>query len=72
MADHTSDVHAAITLLATTQSVTTSITNPNAPRCLSITGTKAGATLTGNVLITGTDADGHGQDVTFSLTAIVV
>lgn len=58
MADLTASVHAAVTLLATTQSVTTAITNPNASRCLSITGTKAGSTLTGNVTITGTDGDG--------------
>jgi hypothetical protein len=55
MADHTSDIHAAVTLTTLAQSITTGITQPNVPRVLSITGTKAGATLTGNVTITGTD-----------------
>ncbi len=49
-------VHAAITLLSTVQTITTAITNPPCPRTLSITGTMAGGSLTGNVVITGTDA----------------
>jgi hypothetical protein len=60
-------VHTAITLGATAQSVTTDITNPPIPRCLSITGTKAGATLTGNVVITGTGENGEACSVTIAL-----
>lgn len=67
MADLSASVHAAITLLATTQSVTTGITNPAVPRCLSITGTKAGSTLTGNVVLTGTDENGDACSVTIAL-----
>jgi len=48
-------VHAAITMLATTQTITTGITNPVTPRNISITGAKAGETPTGDVVITGTD-----------------
>lgn len=48
-------VHAAITLLATVQNITTAITNPDFPRTISIKGTKAGGSLTGNVVITGTN-----------------
>jgi len=49
-------IHGAITLLAEAQNITTHISNPDFPRPLSITGTKAGASLTGNVVIYGTDA----------------
>jgi hypothetical protein len=48
-------VHAAITLLTTVQNITTAITNPDFPRIISIKGTKAGGSLTGNVVITGTN-----------------
>jgi len=51
-------VHAAVTLLTTTQNITTVITQPTCPRVVSITGTKAGGSLTGNVVITGLDAGG--------------
>jgi hypothetical protein len=62
--DLTASVHAAITLLATTQDVTTAITAPNTARELSVTGTKAGDSLTGTVTVTGTDD--YGQTVTGS------
>lgn len=48
-------VHAAITLLTTVQNITTAITNPDFPRIISIKGAKAGGSLTGNVVITGTN-----------------
>jgi hypothetical protein len=60
--DQTASVHAAITLLATTQSITTAITTPNTARALSVTGASAGASLTGTVTLTGTDD--YGQTVT--------
>lgn len=47
--------HAAITLLATVQTITTGITQPDFPRVLTIKGTKAGGALTGNVVLTGTN-----------------
>lgn len=47
-------IHAAITL-DTAKDVTTGITNPATPRNLTIKGTKAGASLTGDVVITGTN-----------------
>lgn len=56
---NTTAIHAAVTLLATVQSVTTAITAPTFARALSITGAPAGATLTGNVTLTGTDAAGE-------------
>ena len=56
---NTTAIHAAITLLATTQSVTTAITAPTFARALSITGVPAGTSLTGNVTLTGTDATGE-------------
>lgn len=52
----TSAVHAAITLTASPQTITTNITNPDVPRILSITGNQAGEA--GNVVITGKDAAG--------------
>jgi hypothetical protein len=55
----TTAVHAAITLLATTQVVTTAITNPDCYRAVTITGAMQGASLTGNVVVTGTDLDGR-------------
>jgi hypothetical protein len=64
---NTTAIHAAITLLATTQSVTTAITNPGFARALSITGAPAGATLTGNVTLTGTDANGEPLAETLAL-----
>lgn len=61
------DVHANITLTAAIQDIATGITNPDFPRVLSITGTKAGATLTGNVVITGTDIRGNALSETIAL-----
>ena len=53
-------IHANITLLTTTQTITTGITQPDFPRVLSITPTKAGSpAITGNVVITGTDIRGN-------------
>jgi len=48
-------VHANITLTTDIQQIATGITNPDFPRIVTIKGTKAGATLTGNVVITGTN-----------------
>jgi len=55
MADHTASVHAAITLGAAPQVITTAITNPPSPRALSVTGNAA---IAGNVTIAGTDYAG--------------
>lgn len=53
----TTAVHAAITCPTTgTTLVTTGITNPDVPRLLSVTGNQA--TVTGNVVIVGTDMNG--------------
>jgi len=49
------DIHANITLTTAIQQIATAITNPDFPRVLTITGTKAGGSLTGNVVITGTN-----------------
>jgi hypothetical protein len=46
-------------LLATAQSIRTGIVNPDVPRCVAITGTMAGASLTGNVVIRGFDINGN-------------
>jgi hypothetical protein len=51
-------VHAAITLLTTVQDITPT-TQPDVARIVSITGTKAGGSLTGNVVITGTNIRGE-------------
>jgi len=67
MNDLSASVHAAITLLAAPQVITTATTNPAVPRCLSVTGTKAGATLTGNVVLTGTDDNGDACSATIAL-----
>lgn len=53
---NTSGIHAAVTLGAATQTVTTAITNPDVPRTVSITGSAGG--ITGNVVITGKDIAG--------------
>lgn len=52
-------VHAAITLLTTVQDITTAITNPDFARIVTIKGAKAGGSLTGNVVITGTNIRGE-------------
>lgn len=64
---NTTAIHAAITLLATAQSVTTAITAPTFARALSVTGAPAGAALTGNVTLTGTDANGEPITETLAL-----
>ena len=63
----TAGVHAAITLLATAQDISTGIVGPDVPRVLSITGTMAGASLTGNVVIYGYDVDGNPLKQTIAL-----
>jgi hypothetical protein len=67
MADYTDDIHAAITLTTGAQAITTGITAPNVARCLSVTGTKAGNTLTGDVVLTGTDENGTATSETIAL-----
>lgn len=62
-------VHANITLTTAIQNITTEITNPDFPRILSITGTKAGGSLTGNVVITGTNIRGEVITETIAITA---
>ena len=62
-------VHANITLLTTVQDITTAITNPDFPRVLTITGTKAGGSLTGNVVITGTNIRNEVITDTIAITA---
>jgi hypothetical protein len=56
-ASDTTGIHAAITCPATgTTTVTTAITNPDTARAVSVTGNQA--TVAGNVVIVGTDAQG--------------
>lgn len=43
------------------------VTQPDVCRCLSVKGTKAGATLTGNVVVTGTDYNDEAISETFAL-----
>ena len=62
-------VKAAFTLLGTAQpGITAGITNPDFPRTLTITGTKAGGSLTGNVKIYGTDIRGNAVTDTIALS----
>jgi hypothetical protein len=49
-------VHAAVTLGADAQTVTTDITNPDVPRTCTVKGNASG--IAGNVVITGTNVDG--------------
>lgn len=49
-------VHAAVTLGADAQDVTTGITNPDFPRTVTVKGNASG--IAGNVVITGTNAAG--------------
>jgi hypothetical protein len=59
-AAHNDTIHIAATLgNAVTTLLTTLITNPDFPRVLSITGAMTGGSLTGNVVITGTDIRGN-------------
>jgi len=53
------NVLAATVLTTAVQTITTGITNPDFPRTLTITGAMAGGSLTGNVVITGTDIRGN-------------
>lgn len=62
-------VHAAITLTTAVQDISTAITNPDFPRKLTVTGTKAGGSLTGNVVITGTNIRGEAISETIAITA---
>lgn len=62
-------VHANITLLTTVQDIATAITNPDFPRQVTITGTKAGGSLTGNVVITGTNIRDEVITETIAITA---
>jgi len=61
-------VHAAVTLTTAVQSVSTSITNPDFPRVVSITGHKAGGSLTGNVTVSGTNIRGEAITDTIALS----
>ena len=56
MADHTASIHAAITLGAAPQTITTAITAPPSPRALSVTGNASG--IAGTVTVLGTDYSG--------------
>jgi hypothetical protein len=69
LAVSTTAVHAAVTLLATTQSIVDNFTNPDVPRNVTIKGVMAGATLTGNVKIYGLNADGANITETIALNA---
>lgn len=61
-------VHAAVTLAdGATTTVTTSITNPDFPRILTAKGAMAGGSLTGNVVITGTNIRGEAITDTIAL-----
>jgi hypothetical protein len=60
-------IHAAVTLLAAAQVVSTAIVQPDVPRVVTITGAKAGANLTGNVVIWGLDVDGNPVKDTIAL-----
>lgn len=60
-------VHAAIALTASTQTVTTSITNPDVPRIVTIKGNASGNA--GDVVITGTDFAGTALTETIALNA---
>jgi len=62
---NTASVHAAVTLGAAGQTVTTAISNPDVPRTLSITGNAAG--IAGNVVIVGRDIAGASCTDTIAL-----
>lgn len=62
-------VHAAITLTTAVQNIATAITNPDFPRKVTVTGTKAGGSLTGNVVITGTNIRDQVISETIAITA---
>lgn len=58
-------VHAAIALTDATQTITTSITNPDFPRIVTVKGNASG--ITGNVVITGTDINDDALTDTIAL-----
>jgi len=58
-------VHAAIALTASTQNVTTAITNPDVPRTVTVKGNASGNA--GNVVISGTDVEGGAITDTIAL-----
>jgi hypothetical protein len=61
-------VHAAVTLgNGVTTTVNTNITNPDFARALTIKGAMSGGSLTGNVVITGTDIRGNAISNTIAL-----
>lgn len=61
-------IHAAVTLAnGATTTVTTLITNPDFPRYLSITGAMSGGSLTGNVIIYGTNIEDQAISDTIAL-----
>lgn len=60
-------IHAAITLTDAAQAITTGITNPAVPRSVTVKGNAAG--ITGNVVITGTNAAGEVITETIALNA---
>mgnify|MGYP003499875261 FL=1 len=59
-------VHAAVTLGASAQDVSTAITNPDFPRVVSVKGNASG--IAGNVVITGTDFNGTAISETIALS----
>lgn len=59
-------VHAAVTLGAAAQDVTTAITNPDFPRIVTVKGNASG--ITGDVVITGTDINGNAITDTIALS----
>jgi hypothetical protein len=58
-------VHAAIAMIATAKVVTTGFTNPDVPRVVTIKGNASG--ITGNVVVTGTNAAGAAITDTIAL-----
>lgn len=62
------DVHAAVTLATVVQTVTTSITNPDFPRLVTIKGNASG--IAGNVIITGTNIRGEAITDTIALNGL--
>ena len=58
--------HAAVTLGASAQDVTTAITNPDVPRTVTVKGNASG--IAGNVVITGTNVDGDTITDTIALS----
>lgn len=59
-------VHAAVTLGAAAQDVTTGITNPDYPRTVTVKGNASG--IAGDVVITGTDINGEAITDTIALS----